>query len=69
MADVRCAICGKLVKDGEQIMQVESGRLVDGQPETKKAWGLAHRSCFNRAMPSPKAALDEIRRLAKTQAA
>lgn len=69
MADVRCAICGKLVKDGDPIMQVAVGRLVDGEPETKKTWGVAHRSCFNRALPSPRAALDEIRRMVKSKAA
>lgn len=62
---VRCAICGKLVDSGEAVAQVRIGKLRKEQVVSLKDWGVAHRSCFNRAMPSPKAALEEIRRLAK----
>lgn len=63
---VRCAICGKLIDSGEVVAQVSIGKLRKEQVVSSKDWGIAHRSCFNRAMPSPKAALEEIRRLAKT---
>jgi hypothetical protein len=66
---VRCAICGKVVEYGEQVMQVNSGRLTEGARDIKKTWGITHRSCFNKALPSPKAAIDEIKKLVKQAAA
>lgn len=62
---VRCAVCGKLIESGDAVVSMRTGKLRDDQVVALKDWGVAHKSCFNRAMPSPKAALEEIRRLAK----
>jgi len=66
---IRCVVCGKILESDAAIVQVTTGKLSDGNPVLSKIWGHAHRSCFNRALPSPKAAIDEIRRLVKSQAA
>ena len=63
---VRCAICGKLIHSGETVAQVNIGKLQELRVVSAKGWGVVHRDCFNRAMPSPKAALEEIQRLAKS---
>ena len=62
---VRCAVCGKLIKSGEAVVEMKAGKLRKEEVVAHKEWGVAHKACFNRAMPSPKAALEEIRRLAK----
>jgi len=62
---VRCAVCGKLIDSGEPVVQMSTGKLRKSQVVASKDWGVAHKACFNRAMPSPKAALEEIRKLAK----
>lgn len=62
----RCAACGKPLDKGAHVVRIEVGRLqgperlVDG-----KCWGILHRGCFNRSIESPKAALEELRLLAK----
>lgn len=61
----RCVICGKQLVDGDMIAQIQTGKLVGGLPDATEEWGVAHRSCFNRALPAPKAALEEIRKLVK----
>lgn len=62
---VRCAICGKLIEIGEVVVEMKEGKLRKEEVVAQKDWGVAHKACFNRAMPSPKAALEEIRRLSK----
>lgn len=62
---IRCAVCGKLIASGDPVMQMSTGKLQDAKVVAMKDWGMAHKSCFNRAMPSQQAALEEIRRLAK----
>lgn len=63
---IRCAICGKPIKAGDAVADIHTGKLRKDQVSMPKDWGVTHKSCFDRAMPSPKAALAEIRRLAKT---
>ena len=62
---VRCAVCGKLIESGEAVIEMKSGKLRKEEVVSQKDWGVTHKACFNRAMPSPKAALEEIKRLAK----
>lgn len=66
----RCTVCGKPVELGDTVAEIEIGTLThlvrSKSLKSSRRWGTAHASCFYRAMPSPKAALSEIRRLAKT---
>lgn len=64
--DIRCAGCGKELEKGSEVVKIEIGNLRGKvQVANSKCWGLLHRSCFNRSIESPKAALEEIRRLAR----
>lgn len=61
----RCVVCGKLLEEGQEAVQVLAGRVLrSGEVGGGSLWGRAHRRCFNRIIPLPKAALDELRRLA-----
>ena len=63
---LRCTVCGKALCVGDTVAEIEIGTLASKNLKASRRWGTAHASCFYRAMPSPKAALSEIRRLAKT---
>ena len=59
----RCAGCGKVIEADVPTATVTMGRNSDSAAE--KQWGEFHRTCFERAIHSPVAAMAEIRRLAK----
>jgi hypothetical protein len=61
----RCSVCGKVIDAGAKVVQIEMGTLTSKGVQLGKSWGLTHAPCFNKAMPSPKAALAEIKRLAR----
>jgi len=61
----RCAICGKVMQDTDEVAKVEIGTLQNTKIVGKSSWGIAHRKCFMRAFPSPLGVLEEIRRLAE----
>lgn len=63
MADVelRCAGCGKTIERGDDVTRVAEGALTTAGFREKKEWGVLHRSCFNRAIGSPDAVLEELR--------
>lgn len=59
----RCAGCGKILETGAESARVAMGLLAASGFREKEEWGVLHRSCFNRAIGSPDAVLEEIRRL------
>lgn len=61
----RCSVCGKVIEAGSKVVQIEMGTLTAKGVQLGKPWGLTHTPCFNKAMPTPKAALAEIKRLAR----
>jgi len=65
MADeeLRCAGCGKPIERGADVARVAEGTLSTNGFREKKEWGILHRSCFNRAIGSPDAVLEELRQI------
>jgi hypothetical protein len=65
--DLRCDGCGKVVDTGSDVARVAMGTytVTNGFRE-KKQWGILHRSCFNRAIGSPDAVLEEIRAIRRS---
>lgn len=61
----RCSVCGKLIEAGEKVAHIEVGTFGSRGVSGSKRWGLTHAPCFYKAMPTPKAALSEIKRLAR----
>lgn len=62
----RCVSCGKILGKGREVVRIETGSLRGkNQLSNGKCWGLLHRSCFSRSIESPRAALEEIRSLAR----
>jgi hypothetical protein len=61
----RCAVCGKVLDGSVKAVRIELGTFTSKGFQPGKEWGIAHAPCFNKAMPTPKAALAEIRRLAR----
>jgi hypothetical protein len=59
----RCSGCGKIIGIGDNVARVAMGTLAEGGFREVKEWGIMHRSCFNRAIGSPDAVLEEIRAL------
>lgn len=59
--EVRCAGCGKIVENGDDTTRISQGKMSQGEFREKKLWGVMHRFCFNRAIDSPEAVLEEIR--------
>jgi hypothetical protein len=63
---IRCAACGKSLDKGAHVVRIEIGQLQNNERLAEgECWGVLHRSCFNRSIESPKAAMEELRRLAK----
>jgi hypothetical protein len=69
MADeTRCVAggCGRVFEPGDELIRVAAGTFRNkGGFKEKKEWGLMHRSCFNRAIDSPDATMEEVRRLSE----
>jgi len=65
MADTRCGLCGKPMAVGDAIVQITRAVLKKAGAERKASWGDCHESCFNNAMPTPKAAMNELSRMSK----
>ena len=67
MSSTRCAGCGSPIDSGSETVEIKTGNFQAGPgPLTESAmWGLMHKSCFNRSIDSPEAALEEIKRLAE----
>jgi hypothetical protein len=61
----RCAGCGKKIKEGDKIYRIANGRAAEEGFDEVREWGYLHDDCFLRAVESPKAVLDELRRLAQ----
>lgn len=59
--ELRCAGCGKILEPGADCTRVATGLLAPSGFREKEEWGILHRSCFNRAIGSPEAVLEEIR--------
>jgi len=63
MADsIMCVGCNEPIEDGEEAKRVTDVMVRKGICKEKKEWGVLHVSCFNRAIDSPDATMDEIRR-------
>jgi hypothetical protein len=60
--ELRCAGCGKIIETGDECARVAMGPVAASGFREKQEWGILHRSCFNRAIGSPDAVLEEIRR-------
>jgi len=59
----RCGGCGKPILEGDAVARIALGKMVDGEFTEKKEYVLLHQSpCFNRAVDSPMAVLDEVKR-------
>jgi hypothetical protein len=61
--ETRCAVCGKVIEQSEEVMQVSKGSL---KGKNKKIWGTLHTSCFDRLsgrVDSPEAVLEQVQRL------
>jgi len=68
MSTTRCAGCGSPITPGDPSVEIKTGNYQKAGPKplTESArWGLMHKSCFNRSIDSPEAALEEIRRMAE----
>lgn len=67
MNNTRCAGCGEPIHKGAKTVEILMGSFAEGpKPLTEsERWGIMHRSCFNKSIDSPDAALEEIRRLAE----
>jgi hypothetical protein len=64
---IRCSGCGEVLKAGDEVVRIEVGTLKKRSFKAKKVWGLLHKSpCFNRAIDSPDAVMDEVRRLTES---
>jgi hypothetical protein len=65
MADeeLRCSGCGKIIEKGDECARVAMGSIAASGFREKKEWGILHRSCFNRAIGSPEAVLEELREI------
>jgi hypothetical protein len=60
---IRCGGCGKPILEGEPTARIALGKMQDGVFVEKKEYALLHLSpCFNRAIDSPAAVLDEVKR-------
>lgn len=59
--ETRCAGCGKIVENDNDATRIARGKMTRGEFREKKLWGVMHQSCFNRAIDSPEAVLEEIR--------
>lgn len=65
---VRCAGCGEVIQPGERTVEISTGAYQGPGPKLlteSERWGVMHKSCFNRSIDSPEAALEEIRRLSE----
>jgi len=65
----RCCLCGKSMEAGCSVASIEIGvRKIGKTPGFKasKHWGDCHEACLNRALPTTRAALSELQRLAKS---
>ncbi len=62
--ECRCAGCGRKFEAGEKVHRIATGTFTEDGFSEKKEWGLLHDDCFNRAVESPRAVLDEVKRLA-----
>jgi hypothetical protein len=61
----RCAGCGKPLEAGHEVASISTGKLTRNITLTNEhVWGRMHKACFDRAMPSPNAVLEEMRRQA-----
>lgn len=61
--EARCAGCGKVVV-GPGNVRISIG-IVGGKDSKdafleREVWGILHKSCFNRAIDSPEAVIEEI---------
>ena len=65
--EVRCALCGKLIDEGDNVIDMRVGKLKGSDVTVKRLWGVTHKACFDKHMPSPRAALDAIRRMARAK--
>lgn len=65
----RCCLCGKLLEAASSVARIEIGSRKGGKASGFKAskhWGDCHEACLNRALPTTRAALSELQRLAKS---
>lgn len=59
----RCVGCGKPLDAGDEVVAILTGKLTKNTTLTNpKVWGRMHQPCFDRAMPSPNAVLEEMKR-------
>lgn len=62
---VVCIGCGKPIEDGDKAYRITSGHVEDEGFEESAVFGDLHKSCFNRAVESPKLILEEVRQMAR----
>ena len=73
----RCSGCGKPLDQGpdgkpatgQKVVRIAVGKRKSGEFVETKEWGELHEACFNRAIDSPDAVLDEVRRQARAASA
>lgn len=63
----RCAGCGKPLEG--KVIRLTKGKYKKGEFEEGREWGVLHAECFDRAVDSPDAALEEVRRQARQKVA
>jgi len=63
----RCCLCGKVMDDGDSTARIEIGTKKAGRGGFKSAklWGDCHEACLNQALPTARAAMNELQRLSK----
>lgn len=65
--DIHCNGCGKAILDKEDGVRVAQGKVVDGDFEEKKEWGVMHRACFNKSIDHPDNVYAALKEEAKRQ--
>lgn len=61
----RCVGCGKPLAAGDEVASISTGKLTRNTTlANPHVWGRMHQTCFDRAMPSPGAVLEEMHRQA-----
>lgn len=64
---MRCSGCGETLKAGDDVVRIAVGTIKKNEFKEKSQWGILHQSpCFNRAIDSPDAVMDEVRRLSES---
>jgi len=55
-----CCGCQKQIVSEDDAKRISSGLIKSDKFKETEEWGVLHRSCFNRCIDSPAAALDEV---------